>query len=568
MFPYLSSPEAAEVEAALCRFELASLRASLETRLDDGPDDPELRHVLGLLQQFSGEPGSAATANHNLERAYRALRQRGDARKASLVAVSLGRLHHDGIGDQPVGNGWLARALSLVEAEEPCLEQGWALIPLVGCNVTDARQLHVDSERALEIARRFGDVELECKALADSGLALVSVGRITEGIARLDQAMVMLRSGECPGPMVASAVVCDLLSACQRASDLPRAEAWLTMLEELGAVQPPDRQPSFLFTHCRIAYGAVLCEMGRWREAEVALRLSASLATRHGRSNRVASAAALADLLVQQGRLDAAAALLEGSDDRVEALTPLARLHLARSKPDLAAAVARQGLRLLVGDRLRAARLLAVLVEAELSAGRVDGAAGAAAQLDDAAAESELPGVTALAAQARGRIAMHQGETDEARRNFEAALAALRDGGWPLLQGSLHLELARLEAGRDRAAAIADASAALSIFQRIDTPSAERAAALLESMGQHVRIARPPAHPLDVLSPREREVFDLLAMGMSNPSIANRLFITPKTTEHHVSSILSKLGLRNRAEVAAYAGSISAPSASAAVSVP
>lgn len=565
VFPYLSSPEAAQVEEALCRFDLASLNSRLEERLAEGEDDPELRHVLGLLQQFSGDPDAVATANRNLEQAYHALRERGQPRKASLVAISLGRLHHDGIGDQPVGNGWLARALTLVQTEEPCVEQGWALIPLVGCNVTDTERLRLDADRALEIGRRFGDVELECKALADSGLALVSIGRINDGMAQLDQAMVMLRSGECPGPMVASAVVCDLLSACERASDLPRAEAWLTGLEQLGAVQPPDRQPSFLFTHCRIAYGAVLCDMGRWTEAEVALRLCAALSTRHGRSNRVASAAALAELLVQQGRYDAAAALLEGNDDRIETLTPLARLHLARGKPDLAAAVARQGLRLLGGDRLRAARLLAVLVEAELAANNVDGADTAAARLDEAVTASELRGVSALAAQARGRIAMYRDDPDEARRHFEVALTALRDGGWPLLQGSLHMELAHLEASRDRAAAIADASAALSIFQRIDAASTERAAALLESMGQTVRPATPPAHPLDVLSRREREVFDLLAMGMSNRAIAQRLFITPKTTEHHVSSILSKLGLRSRAEVAAYAGTMTTAASRVAV---
>ncbi|MFN2581150.1 MAG: LuxR C-terminal-related transcriptional regulator [Candidatus Dormibacteria bacterium] len=558
MYPYLTSLEAPEVETALCRFDFVGLREMLGRRLAEGEDDPELRHVLGLLEQFSGDPQLVASADRNMERAYHALRERGDVRKAALVAMSLGRLHHDGIGDQPVGNGWLARAVSLVEAEAPCVEQGWALVPLVGCNVADTERLRINADRALDIARRFGDVELECKALADSGLALVSLGHIREGMARLDQALVMLRSGECPTPMVGSPIVCDLLSACERAADLPRAEAWLSTLEELGAVQPPDRRPSFLFTHCRIAYGTVLCEMGRWTEAEVALRLSTALAMHHGRSNRVASAAALADLLVQQGRLDAATTLLEGKDDRVEAMTPLARLHLARGDHDLAAAVARQGLRMLGGDRLRAARLLAVLVEAELAGDRMEGAEEPLARLQDAAQSSELPALTALAAQAEGRIALHRGETDSARRSFEAALVALHDGGWPMLQGALHLELARLEAPRDRSAAIADATAALSIFQRVDASSAERAAALLESMGERAQVTPPPAHPLDVLSRRERDVFDLLALGMSNAAIADRLFITPKTAEHHVSSILGKLALRSRAEVAALAGALGA----------
>ena len=53
------------------------------------------------------------------------------------------------------------------------------------------------------------------------------------------------------------------------------------------------------------------------------------------------------------------------------------------------------------------------------------------------------------------------------------------------------------------------------------------------------------------LTARERQVLDLLAQGMTNAQIGKTLFISEKTAGHHVSRILAKLGVRNRAEAAA-----------------
>jgi DNA-binding NarL/FixJ family response regulator len=63
---------------------------------------------------------------------------------------------------------------------------------------------------------------------------------------------------------------------------------------------------------------------------------------------------------------------------------------------------------------------------------------------------------------------------------------------------------------------------------------------------------RVPA-PVASLTPREREVLDLLVAGLSNPEICDRLVITDATAKTHVARILQKLGVRDRVQVVIYA---------------
>jgi DNA-binding NarL/FixJ family response regulator len=66
---------------------------------------------------------------------------------------------------------------------------------------------------------------------------------------------------------------------------------------------------------------------------------------------------------------------------------------------------------------------------------------------------------------------------------------------------------------------------------------------------------RPAPRRQTLLTPREVEVVSLIAAGLTNREIAERLVISAKTVEHHVSRILDKLNLHDRAEVAAFAAS-------------
>jgi DNA-binding CsgD family transcriptional regulator len=553
VFPYLSEGPAVLVEAPLRAGDFAGLRRVLQARTDD-PPDPELDHVLGLIEYFYCEFDTAVSL---LERSFLALRAARRNRAAALVAVSLGRVHFDGLGDQLAGRGWLSRAHSLVEKEEPCVEQGWVELGLVGCSVADAGELESGARLAIDLARLHGDSDLECKALADGGLARVSLGRVAKGLAELDEAMTMLQSGECANPIVAAQVVCNLLSACERAGDLSRAEGWIRAAEARHMVGPVDQRPSFTFTHCRIAYGSILCELGRWVDAETALRLGLATARTSGYNQRISSRAALADLWIRQGRLEAAEHLLEGDHDRVEVLGPLARLHLARGRHALAASVSRRALRLLGKDRLRGAPLLIVLVEAELRSGDVDAAEAASTHLAALARETPAPMVGAHAALAAGHVARHRGDNIAAAAAYEAGADLLSPGDWPLLCAALRFHLAEVRAESDHRAAVVEARAALAIYVGVGSPDAERAATLLRSLGEADRVRPPAPSALDALTRREREVFDLLAEQLTNPEIGRKLGVTSKTVEHHVSNVLGKLGLRGRAEAAVYAMTLS-----------
>ncbi|HEY7794566.1 MAG TPA: LuxR C-terminal-related transcriptional regulator, partial [Gaiellaceae bacterium] len=268
------------------------------------------------------------------------------------------------------------------------------------------------------------------------------------------------------------------------------------------------------------------------------------------RSRCVPPAARLAEIRVLQGRLDEAEQLLAGLESDPDALRATVAMRLARGETHSAEALLLARLDELGWTSLLAAPLLEQLVQARLAAERVEDARAAA---DALAVVAEQPGrdrVDAAAALARGRVAQAARDAD-AVNLLQSAVNGYARLGLRLEVALARLELARALATQSPAAAIEAARQARNELEALGaTRDADAAAALMRSLG-----ARGRAGPrsLGSLTRRETEVLRLVGEGLSTRDIAARLFISPKTAEHHLGRIYAKLGLKSRAEAAAYA---------------
>jgi DNA-binding CsgD family transcriptional regulator/Tfp pilus assembly protein PilF len=539
----------ASVGLSLTGAELPGAADELRERLATD-ETADVRLALGLATFLQG---AIDEAEGQLRAAFLGFQHEGRTRRAALAAAHLGRLEYAGFANPVVAAGWFARGLQLLDGDEDCVERGWLALGMLGCLVASADDLHRDARLALQLARAHGDVDLECRALGDYGLALVSQGEIAQGMAQIDHAMTMVHAGECTNLYVTGQVQCSFISACERAGDVPRLEGWLsTAVREQPQVLGPQARPNVMLSHCRTQYGTLLCLAGRWSEAEETLQQAAADAAVLLPHQKILAACAMADLRVSQGRLGEAAELLAGHESWEDAHLPLARLHLARGEYDLAITTCRMALQEFAGDRLRGGALLAVWVDAELGRGDVKAAGEAVELLAALSQDSGEPPVHARLALACARLALAHGDLPAAVTQLECGIVALGPAHWTLLCAELHLELAGALVSTRPRAAVTHARQALSVFGPIGAPQRYAAQQVLAAVGDEA----PGCHPLDVLTTREREILRFVAQGRSNPQIAAHLVISPKTVEHHVGAILRKLQLANRSEAAVYAATL------------
>lgn len=506
-------------------------------------ESPEALDGLGRSLWWLREGRDAIV---NRERAYSGFRRDGDLGRAARIALWLSREYGLVFGNDAASRGWLARAERLLRDVAPGTERGW--LDLARSEAARSpREAEGYARSALESALAASDPDLELRSLAQLGFAQVSSGQVDEGLSQLDEAMAAATSGEPTSLETFADICCTLMLACERAGDVERPQQWSSVLDEF--VRKYDHV--VLLAFCRTCCADVFAATGRVDAAEEELVAAIRELTEAGQRSRcVNPAARLAEIRVLQGRFDEAEQLLAGFEDEPDAVRAAVALRLARGEPSAAAALLDRRLEEIGRSSLLAVPLLDALVDARLAQGRVDDADVVAEEIAAIAEPAGRDRVVAAAAFALGRVAAARGDERAAALLLEAvnASAAL---GLRLDTARCRLALARALVPRRREEAVGMARQARNEFEALGASrDADAAAALMRSLGAKGR-AGPRAAGL--LTKRELEVLRLLGEGLTNREIAARLFISPKTAEHHVSRIYAKVEVTKRTEAAAYA---------------
>lgn len=148
-----------------------------------------------------------------------------------------------------------------------------------------------------------------------------------------------------------------------------------------------------------------------------------------------------------------------------------------------------------------------------------------------------------------GMAAGHLGSLDDAVVDLEQAVKASKANGTVGFEVEAQYELAAVLARRARAGDPVRARSLLADCARQAAnlgmlPFATKTGRLIEQLDRDSSIA---------LTPREREVAELVARGLTNREIAARLYLSERTAENHVQHILTKLDLPNRSQIAMWA---------------
>jgi DNA-binding NarL/FixJ family response regulator len=552
--PSLKTPERLAGDDALARGAWSEARDAFDADLRRH-ETPEALEGLGLAAWWLD---LADRVFDSRERAYRLYLAADEPRGAARVAVWLGWDYWAFRGEPAVANGWLQRARRLLEDQPPCAERAWLDVregSFVLLEEGDPERALALAANGIRVARDIGHVDYEMLGRAVQGLAQVTSGAVAEGMRGLDEVNAAVVAGELTDLVPIGLSCCYMINACERVRDYERAVQWCTRLKAFSAkwgLRP-------LFAVCRTQYASICLWRGGWLEAEQELHAASQELAASRPAMTGDALIRMAELRRRQGRLVDAGDLLEQAGGQGLAL--LGRAELAFDHNDLRGA-AEQAARYLrhvpTSNRTERAAGLDLSVRALAGLAEWDGAKTALAELSSIARLVATAPLRAAASFASGFVALGQGECDVARQHLEDAVDLFLQSGAPFEVARARTELARSLAALERVDAAAEEfRRAIALFAELKASHEEaRAQRLLDALPTPLAgggETSPALAESGGLTRREIEVLRLVAAGLSNQLLAERLFVSEHTVHRHVANIMNKLSVSTRAAAVAQA---------------
>jgi DNA-binding CsgD family transcriptional regulator/tetratricopeptide (TPR) repeat protein len=584
--------EAGDVEPALRYHELAADEASrvfafaaavrhLERACALAPDDPR---TLANLQLRLSE---AAKLGHQYRRAFEAAdTARGlyvSLGDAAGTTASLGSMAncHVGLGDLPSAARLADEAITAGAplGGGPELAEAYRTATFVAFQEWEHEKVQENAEHAIQLARESGASVPLMEAMTLVGVTMVYQGREDEGLRRVREALVIARERNVVREVE---YVLFLLAFLLRYLGAPRIESRALFEERMRICRERGyRNDTTLWSEIDLAFADA--------DWDRIFPLLADL------QDTIWAAIPALTAAFAGGAREGPERFLEGAMD--------ARRRLLRTAKWAAVAAGSAALSWLAGDAratLEQAAVFADLAEetegaSHLRAWAPAGHFGpvaifallAAERLEDVAAVErwtalmcpnerarEPHALSAARLFARARRAVREGEPETALTLLAKVEPLLAEADLPFALTITRLERADLLLRRggagDRAAAAEEFASALPYWERA---KAKWYLSELRRWGARRKLPFPLTPPHDsvpdgtlgggqtsMLSRREREVATLVAQGMTNAEIAERLTITVRTAEGHVEHIRNKLGFHSRVQIGAWVAGNLVPS--------